>query len=85
MATNPSLDHSPISIAKLPHAKRGSKAGWPTWTGQVSPDLNERLLAILGNGHRSDLVEEALELLANRQERRGERRGGERRKLPKAS
>lgn len=71
-----------LAVLKVPHARRGSKKGWPTWTGQVTPDLNARLMELLGARHRGDLVAEALEQYVARGERRkaNDRRTTERRK-----
>lgn len=71
-----------MPIAKVQSARRGSKTGWPTWTGQVSPDLNGQLLAIQGNRHRGDVVEEALREYAEKRAPKSDRRSGspERRK-----
>ncbi len=56
---------------KLAPARRGSKKGWPTWTGQVPADLHDELLALVGNRHRGDLVAEALREYVARARRKG--------------
>ena len=55
---------------KIPSAKKGSKKDWPLWAGQVSPELHDELLTILGPRHRGDLVEEALRQYAERGRRK---------------
>lgn len=65
------MAHNHLRILKVPAAPRGSKKGWASWTGQVPPDLNTRLLAILDDKavHRGDLVAEALTLYAEMHKR----------------
>ena len=58
-----------LAAMKIPSARRGSKKDWPLWAGQVSPELHDALMQLLGPRHRGDLVAEALLQYAKRRKR----------------
>lgn len=57
------MANSTLKAHKLPVAPRGSKRGWPTVSGQVTPETFGRLeqLVLRTGLHRSSLVAEAVE------------------------
>lgn len=66
-------------------AERGSKDGWQTVTGEVPPDLFDRLMALVRSlpAFRTDLVREGIELVVAQYENQrspDDRRQGDRRK-----
>lgn len=52
-----------LTVIKVRAAPRGSKAGWPTVSGQVPPEVLVRLdeMALRRMAARGDLVHEAVE------------------------